>query len=102
MTFPLLDMGVPIPGTTNLGEPPVGPLPPPPPRVTNNNTRGEKQVENGSAAHQTPQHYARMLYHSLKVVTEQAETLNAKLRDMEENADKHAPLLVLMVHQAQT
>ena len=78
MTFPLLDMGAPIPGTTNLAEPPVGPLPPPPPRPAHDITQHEGGVEMTSAAHQTPQHFARMLFHSLKVVTGHAEKLNAK------------------------
>ena len=99
MTFPLLDMGAPIPGTTNLREPPEGPLPPPPPRMPSTTVHKEIIVAKELECQRTTQHYARMLFNSLKVVTGQAETLNA--REIEENENNHAPLPVLMVHEAQ-
>ena len=86
MTFPLQDMRAPIPRTTNLEEPPEGQLPPPPPLLT---TNAVHNVEKERDSHRTPQHYARMLFNSLKVVTGQAETLNARLREKKRGTMHH-------------
>lgn len=72
MTFPLQDMGVPVPGTTNLQEPPEG-LPPPPPLQLPKRA-ASADLEEGEyspvEACKTPHRHARMIHNELKVVTE--------------------------------
>lgn len=100
MTIPLRDMGSPTPRTTNLEEPPEGKLPPPPLLVPDNVVRTLGQQPPKAACLRTPEHYARTLFNSLKVVTKQAGTLNKRLLEIAKNADNHA-LQVLMVHNSE-
>lgn len=102
MTFPIQDMGVPVPRTTNLEEPREGlPQPPPLRRHTNDEpSEGEEEVGPMVDMCKTPHHMARMIHNELKVVTEQAGKLRERLLELAKAEEEHAPLPVLMVHNS--
>lgn len=103
-TFPLRDIGSPTPGTTYLGEPPEGELPPPPyrPPMPRRTPKFRPAVVSGPLYISTKQSCdtASSLCRSIDMVKRQAVALQNKLSQEveEERQNERTPLSVLMVY----